>query len=231
MASALSVGRLLLDAHVPFDFIDSRDFTVENLRHFQALLCNNVLRVSGNELGVLENFLRGGGRVIVTGRFAVEDERGQPRRRGPVYDLIKRSQARPFRGSVGRGVLVYTPLALAPRTAPVLDRLLNLVGVQPMVAGTPRPGLRVNAYANRRHVVVHLVNFRVPKEGEPIAQENLKLRVPLPGQWKGRRLQAAWHEPGAESKPLRFTVSGSEARVMVERVRVYGAVEIGPTGG
>jgi hypothetical protein len=254
MASALSVGRLLLDAHVPFDFIDSRDFTVENLRHFQALLCNNVLRVSGNELGVLENFLRGGGRVIVTGRFAVEDERGQPRRRGPVYDLIKRSQARPFRGSVGRGVLVYTPLALAPRTAPVLDRLLNLVGVQPMVAGTPRPGLRVNAYANRRHMVVHLVNFRVPKEGEPIAQENLELRVPLPGQWKGRRLQATWHEPGAESKPLtegerekrgdgrgmgrepgaeskplRFAVSGSEARVVVEQVRVYGAVEIGPT--
>jgi hypothetical protein len=217
---------MLLDAHVPFDYVDSRDFTPENLAHFQVLLLNNATHVSDEELRVMEQFVQSGGRLIVAGHFATEDERSRPRIGAGAQALIPEPRDRPSVQRRGRGVVVYTPLILAPPAMSVLGGLLKLVGIHPIIAGDPRPGLRVNAYADRNRIAVHLVNYRVPKEGDPIPQEGVELRVPLPAKWAGPTLKATWHEPSADSRALPLSVASNEARVVVPRVRIYGVVEI-----
>jgi hypothetical protein len=109
---------------------------------------------------------------------------------------------------------------------PVLARLLRLVGVRPLVRGGERPGLRVNAYANRERLVVHLVNFRVPKTGEPVHQRDVVLHVPVPHSCDGRKLRGGWYVPGNAPRELPATERAGHAEVTVPDLRTYGVLEL-----
>ena len=119
---------------------------------------------------------------------------------------------------------------MAPSCRQVASGLLGLAGVSPVVAGGPRPGLRVNTYADRKHIAVHLVNFRVPERGDPLAQTDLTLQVPLPAAWRGRALKVTFWQPGAEPQPLTAGKRGGTSRVVIPRLRIYGVLEVRPAG-
>jgi hypothetical protein len=224
--TAMSLGRMLLEAHVPFDFLDSRDLTPPNLKRFGVLCCNGVTQVSDAELRALREHVRQGGRLIISGPFAATSQRYEPRQTGPLFDLVRERRPAPFLVAEGRGFVAYTPLVLTTPAREVLGGLLRLLGVSSIVRGGPHPGLRVNAYAGHERLAVHLVNFRVPREGEPIPQAGVTLRIPVPAAWDHSRLTATWHEPGCTSQTLVARVRAGSVEVVVPRLRVYGVMEV-----
>jgi hypothetical protein len=199
---------------------------VGNLARFSTLLLNDAVRVSDREIRELEGFARRGGRVILAGRFAIEDELWQARTGGTALGLKLPGGWESGVHHFGRGEVLYCPLALGAMTQEALDRLLEVAQLRSLVEGPRRRGLRLNAYADAGRIAVHMINYRVPATGEPTIQRSVVLRVPLPGDWAGAPLAATWHEPGAASHALNVRVSGGEALVTVPRLRIYGVVEL-----
>ena len=71
--------RHLSDEHVLFDFVVDRDFDLETLRRYRAVLLPSVDHIGEERMAALHDFVSTGGTLVVMGACGSYDESGQPR--------------------------------------------------------------------------------------------------------------------------------------------------------
>ena len=133
--------------NVLFDVIYARDLTAEKLKHYSEVALLTADSVSDETLGVLENYVKDGGRLIVAGQSASLDQQGHGRQM-PSF----------FGQKLGKGECVYS------EHIPPLDQVAkDLRGHE----NTKSPGIEapagvvynVVAQPVNRRVIVHLLNY------------------------------------------------------------------------
>ena len=198
-----SRGVQLLDGlaarNILFDVIYARDLSASRLSHYSevALLTADV--VSDKDLGVLENYVREGGKLIVAGKSASLDTQGRERPR-PSF----------FGRNIGKGECVYFD------QIPPLDKLAADLrpGERSKVPQIEAPaGVVYNVVTQpaSHRLVVHLLNYSLA----PV--ENIRIEL------KGKYRSAALLSPDL-SNEVPVTISGQSARsaqVTVPRLKIY----------
>ena len=71
--------RALTEVHIPFDEGAMADLTPEILSRYEAVVLPDVLSLSDAQAGVLDEYVRGGGKLIASGKTACFNERRMPR--------------------------------------------------------------------------------------------------------------------------------------------------------
>ena len=113
-----------------------------------------------------------------------------------------------------------------------LERMLAKAVPDPLgvFPGDPIPGLRASAYLSDdgKRLVVHLVNYNVPINGEdhrPEPVRDVVLRIPLPD---GKKTSGAYcFEPGISCvTSLFFPTRKGTVNIRVPQVRIYRVIEV-----
>lgn len=74
--------------HIPWGVILDENATLETLRRFAVVLLPNVGIVSEKELALLGQYVRAGGKLIITGQTGLFDRQGQPLADSTLGDLV-----------------------------------------------------------------------------------------------------------------------------------------------
>lgn len=133
--------------------------------------------------------------------------------------------------------LVYRRLAESPAQRPgeagklFVDCLEQAAGKRLRLPASHAPYLRFDAYrggeANDGRLVLHVVNYNVPRESpgesaEPIPSAPVSVTLEAPAGW--RFASASLHVPGAETEPIEFTQQESSVTFTLPAVNLYAAV-------
>ena len=102
-------GQLLIDMHVPFDYLlAEHDLTPENLSRYKVLILPDVGCLSNDQVSTLTAFVKGGGAIYATHGTGKYDENLQPHTlRNRNTPAITTSEA--FRKEIGSGRVAYNP--------------------------------------------------------------------------------------------------------------------------
>lgn len=79
LRQSYAAARALYREHVPFAAIPPENLVDDMLRRHKVIVAAEVQHLSGVQYGALEDFVRDGGRLLVTGRFAAFDLSAAPR--------------------------------------------------------------------------------------------------------------------------------------------------------
>lgn len=69
----------LIESRVPFDMVNDRLLTPDDLSRFRLLILPNIAALSGAQCAQIEAFVRAGGSVVATFETSLYDEEGRPR--------------------------------------------------------------------------------------------------------------------------------------------------------
>ncbi len=133
--------------NILFDVIYARDLTAEKLKHYSEVAVLTADSVSDKTLGLLENYVRQGGRLVVAGQSASLDQRGQKRAR-PSF----------FGQKLGKGECIYSA------QIPPLDQLAQNMRTReqwkaPLIEAPGGVVYNVVAQPASHRVIVHLLNY------------------------------------------------------------------------
>ncbi len=126
---AVGISETLSDRHLPHDFVTQADLArPERLARYKVLVLGNVNILSDAELGVLANWVRAGGRLLVSGTFAQVNGDYEPRDSAALTELTGVKTSNVFRDlQSGEAEVFGQTLPLPPRMAP-----FELAGAEPM---------------------------------------------------------------------------------------------------
>jgi hypothetical protein len=133
--------------NVLLDVIYEHNLKANTLSHYSEVALLTADTVSDKALGVLENYVRNGGRLIVAGQSASLDQQGRKRPR-PSF----------FGGKTGKGECVYM------RQVPPLDQLAENLrsyerGKTPGIEAPAGVVYNVVTQPAGHRVIVHLLNY------------------------------------------------------------------------
>ncbi|HSS68607.1 MAG TPA: alpha-amylase family protein [Nocardioidaceae bacterium] len=92
----LGTFKALLESHLPVDLVDGAREGLDGLLRYRAVVVDNVLHLSDDEVDALEEYVRHGGGLVVTGGTALYDRDGRPREHPRFARLL--GVERPRRG-------------------------------------------------------------------------------------------------------------------------------------
>lgn len=78
-ASIKGVENVLVENHVPYEFVADDQLSAERLQRYRVLILPNVRCLSDAEIAVLRGYVRSGGRLVATYATSLHDEAGKPR--------------------------------------------------------------------------------------------------------------------------------------------------------
>ena len=103
-------AQLLLDLHVPFDFVlADRDMQQDTLKRYAALILPDQAVLTDVQIEALKTYLQEGGAVFATGELGTRDETGAKRPAGALERVTGRPSDVAGRFEVGKGRLYFTP--------------------------------------------------------------------------------------------------------------------------
>ena len=73
------VERVLVDAHIPYNFAPDLDFTLDRIRHLKLLLLPNAALMSDEQIGIVRTYVAQGGGLIASYETSLYDEQGRRR--------------------------------------------------------------------------------------------------------------------------------------------------------
>ncbi|NLF19729.1 MAG: hypothetical protein GX595_21060 [Lentisphaerae bacterium] len=216
---------LLADAHVRFDLLPESRLDAAALSEAGVVVACAARVLAESHLQALARFVDAGGRLVVAGAFADQDEyrRDRPALPAPLAGLRDLADGQSLRAGAGEILRADSDEALVDRLAP---RGLALT----RDGGRPAPGVRVASYRSPdgQRLVLHLVNYHVPLGVDPPPVEavaDLSLAVPLPA---GRTLRGfrvlSSDVPGA--LPAEVTLAEGIATVRLPQLRIHAVVEL-----
>lgn len=185
----------LIDAHVPYRVVTDWNVTRESLRGLRVFVIPDAECLDESVLGTLDEWVRGGGRLIVTGPSGM--------REGPS-GMFKRREKSLLDGLIGQsmtvggteihtvkhgaGTVVSTPASLGmdyylkEKERPgLLGQLAELIGTSELLDARTLPST-VGAFCwkspDSRTLFVDLVNYNIDPAADRIsAAENLSFRI------------------------------------------------------
>jgi hypothetical protein len=103
-------GQMLLDMHVPFDYlVAERDLTPQSLSRYKALILPDLGCLSNDEISALTVYVNGGGAIYATHGMGKYDEDLQRRTPWAIETLSGTAASKPFRKEIGSGRVAYNP--------------------------------------------------------------------------------------------------------------------------
>ena len=186
MGEVKKLTKALSEHHVLFDFVPETRFSRRVLQRYRTVVVPRVHVISAAALKTLEEYARAGGRLIIIGDFAAQDERLEQRDMtktpwGPVLDTPAGTSATWQAGSVRR-------CQDAQAAARALAQQHGILEASNQTPSAKLPHVKVNAYCSfpetaRQRIVIHFVNYnvRLGIEQQTVTPvEGLKLRMRLP---------------------------------------------------
>ena len=103
-------GQMLLDMHVPFDYLlAEHDLNPETLGRYKALILPDVGCLSNEQISALTEYVKGGGAIYATHGTGKYNEDLQPRTPSAIEILAGHAPSKAFRAEVGGGRIAYNP--------------------------------------------------------------------------------------------------------------------------
>ncbi len=107
---------LLLESHIPFEFVSERELKPEKLKNYKALIFPSFDAMSDGEAKAIEKYVKGGGKIIATGDTSLYDRWGKRREDYALSEVfgISESQVnsdRVYTNKYGKGLVVFSPKA------------------------------------------------------------------------------------------------------------------------
>ena len=103
-------GQMLLDMHVPFDYLlAEHELNPETLGRYKALILPDVGCLSNEQISALTEYVKGGGAIYATHGTGKYNEDLQPRTPSAIETLTGHAPSKTFRAEVGSGRIAYNP--------------------------------------------------------------------------------------------------------------------------
>ena len=188
----------LASRNVMYDVLYEHDVTPGKLKPYAVVALLTATTVRDRAVKALEEYLAGGGKVVVAGNVATQDERGSPR---PQPSFL--------RTKTGRGECLYfeklPPMDELARTLLAADR-------RPLVSVVAPKGVLYNVVKQPKtgRVIVHLLNYTL----HPVPS----VQVTAQGDFGRVRLLT----PDSIREPVRVTAfPGATTEVQVPSLGIY----------
>ncbi len=208
--AAWKFGQMLVDLHVPFDYlIAERDLTEDVLSRYDTLVLPNVACLTDEQVEVIDAFLRNGGGVYATGETGRYDTEMSPRSPGAVDTWAGEAVSAPFQREVGAGRLAAhpglpekeywdanprdpqkeTPLRMpTPPTESVRDALAWVLRDSLPLETDAEPSTALVPMGQDDRLILHCVNYNAYPDGKEVTPDrDISLRLALP---EGRAVKA-----------------------------------------
>jgi hypothetical protein len=88
MAAFWGAHRALMQAHIPISSVMDENVTPERLRRFPVLYLPGAVILTDREVSLLDEYVSGGGNLLVTGLTGAFDRYGRPQDRSALEELI-----------------------------------------------------------------------------------------------------------------------------------------------
>ena len=243
------MGQLLLDRHVPFDYVAAeRDLNAQALEKYQTLIVPDQGCLSDPQVEAVRAFLQRGGNVVLTGDTAKFDQELRPRATALSETLAGLRLSGPARVTVGRGKLAVfadSPEAeywrqnprdfaktdkLPPPTplAPAIAETLDWVFAQTLPVEVQAPATTVVLpRLNENRILLHFVNYDVYPDGKELhAARDLRVTLPLPAGVRAANVEIVSPDfDGAQPVTSAHTESGV-LRFTVPELKVYSVAVV-----
>lgn len=242
------MGQLLLDRHVPFDYvIAERDLTPAALAGYTTLIVPDQACLTDTNVAAIRAFVARGGNLIATGQSARFDEELRPRTQSLVEIVTGKKGGEKARLTVGRSKVVSfaegpeeaywrqnprdfakseklaPPKPLAGADAGTLDWVLE--GSLPLkVQASATTAALPRRQGNR--ILVHLVNYHVYPDGKELRPERgIQIAMTLP---KGSVSKVEVVSPDfTERKEIKErTINRGVLRFTLDELKVYSVVVV-----
>lgn len=82
------VERVLMDAHIPYNFIPDLNFTPDSIRHLKLLILPNAALMSDEQIGIVRDYVANGGGLIASYETSLYDEDGRRREDFGLSDVF-----------------------------------------------------------------------------------------------------------------------------------------------
>jgi hypothetical protein len=217
-ACAVNMKNRLGAMQVPFDCF-SEVFCLtrqaETLRTYDVCIAPEMKYLSDEHLGILRDYVSGGGRLVVIGEFATHDELCRKR---PAPDWLPQAEGE---RRIGKGAVVCRSATPTPSE---MQALLSPAGELRLVVhegGSGEPMLRVMMYQSADDQIVHLLNYNCPVEGGAgvVPEKDVRVRVPVP---EGKApVSVTSYNPEAGESPLKFETREGVCCFTVPEVAIY----------
>ncbi len=226
----------LLDGHVLFDYVIEEQFTLENLRKYDAVVMPRIVYLSDRRADALKKYAQEGGRVVVIAAAGESDEKGRKRERPALDEMVERkAEGKEYAiKRVGAGATAFAE-GLAPQGKRLADWIESVAERKLSVVRSPEgPAMakvRANAFAEpgKNRYIIHFVNYNVPlgvEAPEPEALGPIEVAVRLPAG--GGPMKAVCHDPESEAAALPLQREGDAVRFTLPPLRIYKIVELEP---
>ncbi len=188
----------LIDAHIPYRVVTDWKISSESLRGLRTFIVPNAECLDDGVLPVLTNWVRDGGRLVVTGpsgRRAGTQGMFRRRERSLLETLVGQDMSQTGdqvrTQQEGQGTVVWTPAPIGieyyiqhEERSDRLDELVTLIGPSDVLDGAQLPstvGVCCWQSADGRTLFADLVNYNFDPAADRVATaEGLVLRLRLP---------------------------------------------------
>lgn len=202
---------------VPFDCFAENGLDLARLRTYRLIVAPDLPNLSTAHLTALQQYVQGGGRLLIVDQFGLQDEALRPRPALEWMPAVGQTKA------VGQGTVVRVE-SLPGQNG--FRQLLAEAGVQRLVAadkpGLAYPLLRLMMYETANERIVHLLNYNTPVEagaGPHIPLPQVVVQVPVPA---GRQVaKVTCLDPEAPVLEPPFTLRDGRCQFTVPEVGLY----------
>jgi hypothetical protein len=245
------LGRRLADGHVLFDVAIDDQTDDRAMQKYRTIIFPDIRHISDGQLGRVRAFLKAGGCAILTESSFRYDDRGRPRPRHALADLLPADpgQTDVYVRPYGAGSVVY--IAQVPRDERVLTNPSRLAGPPVGEDAFGRTFLRhvaahstllaaeapwtVIFHAYLQHtpyrLILHAVNYDRDETAEtycPVATGEMAIHLRLPHGAQASRVQ--WITPEEEHAILlEMTQTADRVSFRLPSIQVYGIAVIDMT--
>ena len=115
----------LIEARIPFDMVNDRLLSAEDLENYKLLILPNVAAISDTQCEQLREYVNNGGSIIATFETSLYDEKGDPRKDFGLADLFGLSYAGTVEGPMKNSYLKINPESGSSDYHSVLNGLEN----------------------------------------------------------------------------------------------------------
>jgi hypothetical protein len=269
LSFAFTSSRIFADHGIAHDLIMESDLVAEQIRKYDLVLVPYLPLLSIKAQAALEQYIQGGGIVLLLGRCGQKDENNVVSDQNIFLRMLKQQQwpTETVTQKIGKGKLVYLPLEIPadkflvqmnakadattfgptmadlfadipeaytrgrinPRAKKVLtdvaQKLTDLLAGQLTQVKSDSPYLEITTMlqTDKKHVLVHLVNYDVTIDGVITPAKNPVVQLVLP---KGvHATQVLYSGNLAVLQPVAFQADQAQPQVITftaPEVQVYG---------
>jgi hypothetical protein len=238
-------GQMLLDTHVPFDYlIAERDLTPEKLRRYKTLVLPNVACLTDEQLDVLRTFVNEGSSIYSTGETGKYDGDLNVRPTGGIQSLASVTDAGAFRKEVGQGRVAFEPglpeksywdanprdpdkkdIKLEMPKAPdksVSDALAWVLRDSLPLRVEAKPSTAIVPKRQQDRLILHLVNYNTYPDGKTLTPDtNLSVTVALPEGQSVKQIAVLSPDDGQSTTIDKWTAKNGTVTFTLPKLQHY----------